>query len=342
MKIIIKHWKTITIVIFALFISIFIWTNFFQNKNSDIPVSTVKVVKTDLKIAFSIDGKLIIDTYNPGFLINGKVSQVLVKEGDQVVVGQTIARLDTQDLSISLQQAQNTLRDKQAVVEKIEDEVKGHDADETFTQKALRTTAQAARDSAVNVVDAAKRDFRDAVITSPVKGVVAQLNIKPGDIISTQNQTPIVSIIKPESLSFVAYAEEDDVLKITGDQTLSVTLNAYNKAVFPSKIIFLSPLSIIDSNGLSSYKITASLENTQNLKLIDGMEGSISFVTKEIKDVLAVSNKAIYSENTQTYVDLKNSDGNKTKTSVKTGFTDGKSVEIISGLTVGQEVFLQN
>jgi RND family efflux transporter MFP subunit len=342
MKKILKQKKIVVAVVFGLFLVAFWGYKNSLNSKTETALATAKVVKTDLKIAFSVDGNLIIDTYNSGFLINGKVSQVLVKEGDEVYAGQTIARLDTQDLSIKLQQAQNTLRDKQAIVEKIEDEVGGHDFDETFEQKALRTTAQAARDSAVEAVNAAKRAFQDAVITSPVEGVVAQLNIKAGDIISSQNQTSVVSIVKPESLSFIAYAEEDDALKINDEQTLSLTLEAYNKEVFPSELVFVSPISTIDSNGLASYKVIASVENNQNLRLMDGMEGSLSFITKEVKDVLAVANKAVYREGAQAYVDLKNADGNIVKTKIETGFTDGKSVEIISGLEAGQEVLLRN
>jgi len=343
MKKIIKQKKFIIIaVVFILSIIAYIWYRNLQiTKITTIP-STVKVIKTDLRIAFSIDGKLTIDSYESSFLTSGKVSQVFVKEGDKVYRSQIIARLDTQELSTKLQQAQNTLRDKQAIVEKIEDEVKGHDSDETFEQKALRTTAQAARDSAYEAVNSAKIAFQYATITAPVDGIVAQLNLKAGDIVSTQNQSSSLIIVKPESMSFIAYAEEDDVLKITDDQTVSITLDAYNKEVFPSELVFVSPISTTDSNGLSSYKVTASVENNQSLRLIDGMEGSLSFITKEIKDVLVVANKAVYREGTQAYVDLKTTDGNIVKTAIETGFTDGKSVEIISGLSVGQEVILRN
>jgi RND family efflux transporter MFP subunit len=342
MKKILNHKKIVVIVLSLLCFFAFLWFKNAQTTKTSTPSSTNKVVKTDLRIAFSIDGKLTIDTYESGFLINGKVSQVLVKEGDKVRRGQVIAKLDTQELGINLQQALNTLRDKQAIVEKIEDDVKDHATDETFAQKAIRTTAQTARDSASDEVNSAKRAFQDATITSPVDGVVAQLNLKAGDVVSTQNQSSSVIIIKPESLSFVAYAEEDDVLKIADDQILTLTLSAYNQEKFPAKLIFLSPLSTTDSNGLSSYKIIASIDNPNNLRLLDGMEASLSFITKEIKDVIAVANKAVYREDNQAYVDVKEADNHFQKTPVETGFTDGKSVEIISGLTLGQEVLLRN
>jgi RND family efflux transporter MFP subunit len=342
MKKILKNKKIIIGGIFLFLLLIFWWFKSVPARSTDSPQNTAKVVKTDLQIAFSVDGKLTIDSYQSNFLTSGKVAQVLVKEGDPVYKGQAIARLDLQELSINLRQAENTLRDKQAIAEKIEDEVKDNDTDETFAQRALRTTAQAARDSAYDEVLSARRAFQDATIVSPVDGIVAQIGFKEGQSISTQNQDSSVIFIKPDSISFVAYAEEDDVLKISDEQSVKVTLDAYNKEQFPSKLIYLSPLSVIDNNGLSSYKIIASIENPDSFRLLDGMEGSIYFVTKEVKDIVAVANKAVYREENQSYVDVRESNGDFKKTLVKTGFTDGKSVEVISGLSVGQEVLIRN
>jgi RND family efflux transporter MFP subunit len=342
MKKIFKNKKIIIVVILLFLFSMFWWIKSISAKPTDSPINTTKVVKTDLQIAFSVDGKLTIDSFQSNFLTNGKVAQVLVKEGDTVYKGQTIARLDMQELSINLRQAENTLRDKQAIAEKIEDEIKDNDTDETFAQKALRTTAQAARDSAYDEVLSAKRAFQDATITSPINGVVAQLNLKEGQSVNTQNQDSSVIFIKPDSMLFIAYAEEDDVLKISDEQSLKITLDAYNKEQFPSKLIYLSPISTTDSNGLSSYKIIAGIENPNNLRLLDGMEGSVYFITKEVKDVIAVANKAVYREGNQSYVDIKESNGDFKKTPVETGFTDGKNVEVVSGLLVGQEVLIRN
>ena len=102
MKKIIKQKKIVIAVVFGLFLVAFFWYRNSLNNKTETALATAKVIKTDLRIAFSIDGKLIIDSYESSFLTSGKVSQVFVKEGDKVYRGQIIARLDTQELSTKL------------------------------------------------------------------------------------------------------------------------------------------------------------------------------------------------------------------------------------------------
>lgn len=143
------------------------------------------------------------------FKISGKLVYINVKAGDIVTPGQVIAGLDTQDLSITLQQAQNTLRDKQATAQKAEDDVKDYSDDESFTQKVTRTTAQAARDLAFDTVKSAQRAFQDAVITSPIKGVITQAIEVPGQIVTAADV--IAQVVDTSAIYFDAEVDETDI-----------------------------------------------------------------------------------------------------------------------------------
>jgi len=72
------------------------------------------------------------------------------------------------------------------------------------------------------------------------------------------------------------------------------------------------------------------------------MSADVTFVTKEVKDVLYISNKAVETEGTKSYVTKKNSDASTTKTQVKTGFSDGHNVQIESGLSEGDTVLIES
>jgi len=302
----------------------------------DSTTQTTKVSKSDLRIAFSIDGKLVIDSYEPGFAVSGKVTQVFVTEGDLVTQGQWLASVDAQEAQKNLETA---LKDYSKERNDFDEDGKVTYANRIVTDTFKRILEKNQWDLDKAVLDVELKDLalKQSRVVSPVNGLVAQVNIKVGDVVSTQNQTSIVTIVKPEVLSFVAYAEEDDALKIEQEQTVKISLDAY-EGDFPATFTFLSPLATIDSNGLSSYKVVASIENPQNRRLMDGMEGSVSFVTKEVTDVLTIPNKAVFREGTAAFVNLKKQDGSIAKTEIETGFTDGKNVEIIKGLSVGQEV----
>jgi multidrug efflux pump subunit AcrA (membrane-fusion protein) len=56
-----------------------------------------------LKISFAIDGKTSIERRDLKFTVNGKISRINVKEGQEVKRGQLLMSLDTQDVQKNLQ-----------------------------------------------------------------------------------------------------------------------------------------------------------------------------------------------------------------------------------------------
>lgn len=71
------------------------------------------------------------------------------------------------------------------------------------------------------------------------------------------------------------------------------------------------------------------------------MTGNVTFIQKQVEDVLYVSNKTIINEGTASYVKVKDADGNIKKVEVTTGFSDGINVEITSGLSEGDTVLIE-
>ncbi len=68
----------------------------------------------------------------------------------------------------------------------------------------------------------------------------------------------------------------------------------------------------------------------------------MTFITKEIEDVLYVSNKAVIAEDAKSYVKVKDDSGNVQKVEVTTGFSDGVHVEIQEGLKEGDTVLIES
>jgi RND family efflux transporter MFP subunit len=313
------------------------WYLISKNKTVVEPLQTAKVVKGDLSISFSIDGKLVGDIYEPTFVLGGKVNQVFVKEGDYVKAGQWIATLDTEEAQKNLEKL---LRDYSSKRNDFE-EITGVTYVNTVVTDTIRRILEKNQwdlEKAVIDVELKNIALKQSRLIAPVSGIVANLNIKIGDVVSTQNQTPIVTIVKSNIFSFVAYAEESDALKIDKDQIVKISFEAYDDKDYLANRYFLSPVAEIDSNGLTTYKVTAYLDTPKDVKLMDGMEGSILFITKEVKDVITIPNKAVYRENNKSYVDVINDHKEISKVEIETGFTDGKSVEVTKGLTIDQNV----
>lgn len=110
----------IAVVLLAVLVSGFI----FFNRPKQTQMQFVNVKRQDIKSTVSSAGSLTgKNSADLKFKSAGKLAFINVSIGDEVFAGQVIAGLDSGDLSVTLQQARNTLRDKQATVDKVLDDI---------------------------------------------------------------------------------------------------------------------------------------------------------------------------------------------------------------------------
>ncbi len=294
---------------------------------------TAKVAQKDLALQVSasgvLTGKLSVSLK---FRSAGKLAYLNVKTGDLVYAGQVIAGLDVQDLNIALQQAQNSFRDKQAAVDKAIDEVKNHSADESFTQKQTRTSAEVARDNAYDSVKAAQRAFTDMVIVSPISGtVVAQSDLVSGQNVSSSDL--IATVVDFSDLQFSADVDETDINKINLSQKAEVSLNAYPDQIFTGSVGQILSQTKTSSNGATTINVRINLDS-KDIKSINGLNGSVNIIESQVKGVLAIPQGSLGSGDT---VLLKS--GNRyLPVKVIPGLKTDSDIEVKSGLNAGDEV----
>lgn len=290
------------------------------------------VTRQDIKETISASGTLTgKNRATLKFKTSGKLAYLNVKEGAEVKKGAVIAGLDTQDLSIALQQAQNDYRAKQAAVEKALDEVKDHSKDETFAQKQTRTVAEAARDSAFDSVKAAQRAFQDAVITTPIAGTVVNTDVVSGQTISPTDV--IAEIIDWSEIIFEAEVDEADIGRLSLGQKAEVTLNSYSDKTFEGVVEKINPQTKTTSSGTTVILVSINL-GTPSIQKIANLNGQVNIITSQVYNALTIPEEAIVDEK-YVYVD---SDQGKKKVEVVTGLVGENGVEIKSGLAEGDKV----
>jgi len=182
-------------------------------------------------------------------------------------------------------------------------------------------------------VDKAKYNIAQATLISPIDGVVSLLNYKKGDII-TDNTKPVVTIINNNTLFIEVNIEESDISKITVGQKARATFDAIDGLTLDGEVSFISLTSVTSSNGIVTYLVRVLFTNPKDNPIREGMTASVNFITAEALNVLNIPVEAVRNVNGKPSVE--NIDG--TFTPVVTGFTDGKSVEIISGLNLGDKI----
>ncbi len=319
--------KLLLLLIPALVISFLLFP-----KGSKAKIEYIQAKKGSIKESVSASGVLNgKNTANLKFKTSGRLIYINVKSGDAVNKNQVIAGLDTQDLNIALQQAQNNYRSAQATAEKVEDDVKNRSNDETFAQKQIRTQAQAARDSAFDAVKSAQRAFQDAVITSPINGTITQVNPLPGQFVSV-NDT-IAQVVDWSEVYFDTDVDEADISKVSLNQTVNVTLNSYPDKIFQGIVKEITPSTKTTSSGSTVVTVRIDLHNP-SIYLVSGLSGQAEIISREVMNVLVIPQDALKDDN---YVLLKTSQGPRL-VEVKTGLKSDTEVEIISGLKENDEI----
>jgi len=179
----------------------------------------------------------------------------------------------------------------------------------------------------------AKSDFEKATLTSPIDGEVVLLNYKPGDIILTSDNKPMVSIMNNETLFIEVNIEEADINKIKVGQKAYATFDALDGLQLEGGVTFISLTSETNNQGIVTYLVSVIFENKEK-QVREGMTAFVDFITTEVNNVLIVPVDAV--RNVDSKPSVESLDG--AWIPVTTGFTDGKNVEVISGLKTGDKI----
>ncbi len=297
---------------------------------------SAKATKGNVSVSLSLDGKTVIARRDLSFEVGGTIRGVTVNEGDEVKAWQTLAYLDTREAQKNLELA---LRDYSKERNDFDEGTYTTYTDTVLTDTIKRILEKNQWDLEKAVLDVELKDLakKQSYLSSPIDGKVALVNVKPGETVSSQNNPVVITVIDENSFHFETFAEDIEALKIKEGMTARITLEALSDQPLNGTVEYVSSLATIDSNDLSTYKIIITF-NQADMKLLDGMLGEVEIISKEAPNVIKIPNAAVKRENNQPIVYVINSDGTLEKKDVTLGFTNGKEVEVTSGLNVGETV----
>lgn len=333
------------IVILAILVIIaFLGYNFF-GRSKQTPLEFTEVKKQDIKFTVSSSGNLTgKNSANLKFKSAGKLTFINVKAGDTVFAGQVIAGLDTQELAIELQQAQNTLRDKQATADKVLDDIhlfqygNGGFANvgtvnETMTQRQLRTTAEVSRDNAFDSIKAVQRDFQDTVIISPIGGLVTSVIQVPNQTVTGADL--IAQVVDTKAVYFDTDIDEADISIIKVGLPAEVILDAYPDSTFTGIVDQILPQTKTTSQGATVVTIRIILDDSP-VTFINGLTGQASIIIESAKNALTIPQEALREDDTVIVQEGQSLRSQK----VTPGIHSDTDVEIKEGLKEGEQILL--
>lgn len=330
-------------------------------------LTTQKIEKGNLTTSVTATGTVEPTTLvEIGTQVSGVISKIYADYNSEVKAGQVIAELDKRMLASELETAQASLQSKQAdlkLEQRTYDRNKGLWEKQAISKadwEAVETsyeTAKLAVTSAKANVFKAQTNLGYATIYSTIDGVVISRAVEEGQTVAASFSTPTLFTIANDltKMRVIADVDEADISQVHEGQKVMFTVDAYTDDQFEGTVVQVR-LEATTTSNVVTYEVVIDAPNNDQ-KLMPGMTANVNIYTLEENGVLTVSNKALrFTPDEEDMTHVKNLvmnplTGTPAKNSVwvKTGNTitqkaitisksDGVNVQVISGLSEGDEV----
>jgi HlyD family secretion protein len=167
----------------------------------------------------------------------------------------------------------------------------------------------------------------DFLVTSDVKGKVYSVLKKKGEMVNVQ--TPIAIIGSSNSFKIILQVDEYDIIKIKKGLKVIISLDSYKGESFEAVIHKIDPIM----NERSKTFTIEAVFTKQPKVLYPNLSLEANIVIRKKEKTITIPRKYLLEDG---YVLLKNNQ----KRYVKTGLKDYQKVEILSGLTQKDKIFI--
>ena len=220
-------------------------------------------------VASSLAGKVFYpDPVSVNAEVSGKVSKILVRNGDWVQEGQVIVQLESKNLQDALKSARQSYRDAQISLQE----------------------AQNNYQNALSNLEDRQSDADDYTITAPISGIVLSKSYKAGDTIYGMNSTTLMTIADMSKMKFTISVDELDIAKIALGQEVEVTSDALEGVDLVGYITNISKMGT-SQNGVTNYPVEVTIDEPGDL--MSGMNVSAEIIVGEAFDVVRVPVTAV-------------------------------------------------
>ncbi len=188
-------------------------------------------------------------------------------------------------------------------------------------------------------LDSAQRQLSNAVLVAPFDGIVATVNIVPGEL---PPGTGAMTMIDTSSYTITVSVDEKDIPQLAVGQAVNVTVQALqSRETLPGTVTRVDPVPVTSSNGLVTYNVEVTL-NTGNQPLRPGMSSVASIVLKQLNNVLVVPNRFVTTNAAtgKSTVKVETAPNTYVDVPVTLGTVTDTDSEIVSGVSIGQTLVI--
>lgn len=245
-----------------------------------------------------------------------EISSMLVNEGDYVSKGSPLFKMTDKT-------AESLIRSYKDTVDK----------------------AKESLESAESKLDSTQDNYENYTITAPISGQVITKSVKTGDNVSNGGNSAVTMavIYDLSELTFEMSVDELDIQSVKIGQTVEITADALEGRTFTGKVTNIS-LASSYSNGVTNYPVTVTLDETEGL--LPGMNVDGEIILEQAENTLVVPvdslmrGNRVYVKDDGVTVSEGNVPAGFRAVEVETGLMNDDFVEIVSGLSEGDQVYV--
>ena len=283
--------------------------------------------------------------------VSGVVDKLYVEEGDQVSIGQLIAKIKIIPNVVALNNAQAQLETAKINFDNAQKELKrqkGLFDEQVISEfdynqflldfKLRRQEVEAAENNLELIKEGSSQKSGNVsnLVKSTVDGMILDIPVKEGTFIIESNTfnegTTIATIADMSEMIFEGKVDESEVGRIKEGMDLLLSVGAIEGEVFDASLEFISPKGTSEE-GAIKFDIKASIELKEDVFLRAGYSATADIVLEKRENVLAIRESNLLFEDEKTFVEVMTGEQQFEKREVTTGLSDGINIQIMAGLS---------
>jgi len=274
--------------------------------------------------------------------VSGEVQKVLAREGETVSKGQVLAQIDTADLNARLDAQVATLeevkarwsiadKNRQSNLKLLKQNFISQNAFDT-THSTLEASAASVR-SAEAQVQLARNARQDAVIRSPISGILAKRMVNGGEKVGPDS--PMFTVVDLGKMEIEAPAAASEIPSVKVGQLATFKVDGFGERVFEGRVERINPITEPGSRSITLYLSVANRDGA----LKGGMFAKGLLILDKTQPSAVVPLAAVRDDAGQSYVFTLEA-GKVAKRNVTLGVSEAQAglVEVKTGLEAGVQV----
>lgn len=178
-------------------------------------------------------------------------------------------------------------------------------------------------------------------VVATIDGTVLDVPVKEGGSVIETNTfndgTTIATLADMSELIFEGKVDESEVGKLKPGMAIVLTIGALEPAKFDATLEYIAPKGV-DENGAIQFKIRAAVKQPEGVMIRANYSANADIVLDRRDKVLAVKESLLQFDKDDTFVEVETAPQRFEKRKLKTGLSDGVTIEIVEGLTQDDKI----